>query len=160
FEIGIVRAIHVRDGQEVRKGEVLIELDPRMNESERAHLQADLIAARLDVARLKAALSGTDPVAAFQPPEDAAPYPIAMQRDSLCQHRTEYRLKSDALHRQRDQKQAERDTIQATIDKLSAVAPIVKERVDIRKASSEKEYTSRFQYLEMTQLLVEQQREL
>jgi membrane fusion protein, hemolysin D len=161
FEIGIVRAIHVRDGQEVQAGQLLIELDPRMNESERDHTLADLTAARLDVARLKAALSNAaDPEAAFQPPDDAPADQIAMQREYLVKQIAEYRAKIDALDRQRDQKQAEHDTIQATIEKLSAIVPIVQERVDIRKASSDREYTSKFQYLEMVQMLVEQQREL
>src|SRR5215831_5365812 len=30
FEIGVVRAIHVRDGQAVKAGDLLIELDPTM----------------------------------------------------------------------------------------------------------------------------------
>jgi membrane fusion protein, hemolysin D len=64
------------------------------------------------------------------------------------------------LDRQRDQKQAELETTAASIAKLSSVMPIVQERVDIRKASSDKEYTSKFQYLEIQQLLVEQQQEL
>ena len=34
FESGVVRAIHVHDGQMVRKGETLIELDPTMNNAE------------------------------------------------------------------------------------------------------------------------------
>jgi len=57
FETGVVRAIHVHDGQAVREGEVLIELDPTMNQAETSHLESDLIAAELDVARLRAALS-------------------------------------------------------------------------------------------------------
>ena len=35
FETGVVRAIHVRDGQTVKAGDVLIELDPTMNGAER-----------------------------------------------------------------------------------------------------------------------------
>ena len=31
FETGVVRAIHVRDGQSVKQGDVLIELDPNQN---------------------------------------------------------------------------------------------------------------------------------
>jgi hemolysin D len=42
LEAGIVRAIHVSDGQVVRAGEVLVELDPTINESDRDHSQADL----------------------------------------------------------------------------------------------------------------------
>jgi hemolysin D len=57
LEAGIVRAIHVRDGQRVRAGEVLIELDPTVNAAELERLNADLTSALLDVARLKAALA-------------------------------------------------------------------------------------------------------
>lgn len=161
FEIGIVRAIHIRDGQTVKAGDVLIELDPRINESERDHLQADLTAAQLEIARLRAALSDLDdPIKAFHPPAHAQPEQVAMQQNYLIKQTTEYRAKIDALERQRDQKEAERDTIQATIDKLATIIPILQERVDIRKASSDREYTSKFQYLEMMQLLVEQQQEV
>jgi hemolysin D len=48
----------VHDGQAVTTGEVLIELDPTMNEAERKHFESDLVAAELDAARLSAALSG------------------------------------------------------------------------------------------------------
>jgi hemolysin D len=34
FETGVVRAIHVRDGQSVKAGDVLIELDPTMTIAE------------------------------------------------------------------------------------------------------------------------------
>src|SRR5271155_3873177 len=52
FEIGVVRAIHVHDGDTVKAGQVLIDLDPTMNAAEREHLQSDLPAAQLDVGRL------------------------------------------------------------------------------------------------------------
>src|SRR6516164_7122792 len=84
FETGVVRAIHVRDGQSVKAGEVLIELDPTMNEAERNHLRSDLISARLDVARLRAALSGAaDPLSEFHPPAAAPAALVAMQRQFL-----------------------------------------------------------------------------
>ena len=41
FETGVVRAIHVQDGQAVKAGEVLIELDPTINRAEQEHLQSD-----------------------------------------------------------------------------------------------------------------------
>src|SRR5579871_1732625 len=58
FETGVVRAINVRNGQAVRAGDVLIELDPTMTAAEGAHLKSDLIVAQLEVARLRAALAG------------------------------------------------------------------------------------------------------
>ena len=57
FETGVVRAIQVRDGESVKAGQVLIELDTTMNEAERNHLRSDLVSAQLDVARLHAVLS-------------------------------------------------------------------------------------------------------
>ena len=40
FETGVVRSIHVQDGQMVKAGDVLIELDPTVNAAERDHLAA------------------------------------------------------------------------------------------------------------------------
>ena len=75
FETGVVRAIHVRDGQSVKAGDVLIELDPTMNEAEREHLQSDLVggAARRRPAR-GGAVPGT-PIrsASFKPPPRREP---------------------------------------------------------------------------------------
>jgi hemolysin D len=161
FEMGIVRAIHVRDGQQVKAGDVLVELDPTINESDRDHLRSDLMATQLEIARLKAGLADMkNPVDGFHPPANATPAQVDMQRDYLIKQTAEYRAKIEGLDRQLEQKQAERDTIQATVGKLSAIVPIVQQRVDIRKVSSDQEYTSKFQYLEMVQLLVEQQQEL
>src|SRR5258708_25332949 len=41
LEAGVVRAIHVRDGQRVQAGEVLIELDPTVNAAELDRLAGD-----------------------------------------------------------------------------------------------------------------------
>src|SRR5437016_2172574 len=84
FETGVVRAIHVHDGDTVKTEQLLIELDPTMNAAEREHLQSDLIAAQLDVARLRAALAdGPDPLADFRPPAGASPAAVATQRQHL-----------------------------------------------------------------------------
>ena len=39
FETGVVRAIDVHDGQSVKAGDVLIELDPTMTEAEEEHIK-------------------------------------------------------------------------------------------------------------------------
>ena len=52
----MIRAIDVKDGQSVKAGDVLIELDPTMNDAELGHLQGDLVATQLELERLRAAL--------------------------------------------------------------------------------------------------------
>jgi hemolysin D len=106
FETGVVRAIHVRDGQTVKTGDVLIELDPTMNAAELGHLKSDLIAAELDVARLRAALAGdANPLEDFRPPGGASPALIEMTRLFLISQTAEQQAKLAALDRQLAQKE-------------------------------------------------------
>ncbi len=161
FETGVVRAIHVADGQRVHAGDVLIELDPTINAAERDHTQSDMITSLLDAARLRAALvEDGDPVAAFVPPPGASPEQIATQRQFLIDQVAEQRAKVAALDRQRAQKQAERDTGAATIEKLEATLPVLEQRLEIRKTLYDHSTGSKASYLELLQSYVEQQHEI
>src|SRR6266487_4076960 len=131
-----------------------------MNEAERNHLRSDLTSAQLDVARLRAALSGSDdPVSEFRPPAAAPPSLVAMQRQFLVSQTSEFAAKLAALDRQRAQNEAERATIAATIAKLDATIPILQERVNIRKGLADKELVSKIIYLETLHQLVDQQQD-
>ncbi len=157
FETGVVRAIRVQDGQSVKAGDVLIELDPTVNAAERDHLSNDLIAERLNIARLRAALTGSDD---FVAPADADPALVSTQRQLLANQVSEQRAKAASLARQQAQKEAEHETIAATIHKLEALIPVIQLRVDIRKTLMEKEIGSKLTYYEIQQVLVDQQEEL
>jgi hemolysin D len=161
FETGVVSAILVQDGQEVKTGDVLIKLDPTINEAERNHLRNDLMAANLDVARLTALLGESgDPVASFTPPQDASPTLVATQRQFLKQQVEERRAKLGALTSQKRQKQAELATIGATVAKLQAILPVLQQRVDIKQTLFSREVGSKINYLEILQAQVETQHEL
>jgi hemolysin D len=161
FETGVVRSIKVEDGQTVKAGDVLIELDPTVNAAERDHLRHDLLAEQLNIARVHAALAaGDDPAADFTPPAGAAPVLISAQRQLLLNQVIEHRAKVAALTRQEAQKDAEQATTAATIHKLETTIPVIQQRVDIRKTLMDKELGSKLTYFEVLQLLVEQQQEL
>jgi hemolysin D len=166
FETGVVRAIRVTDGQVVRAGDVLVELDPTVNAAERDHLHNDMLAEQLNVARLRAALAVSDDqmadlqTAELTPPAGADPVLVGAQRQLLLNQVTEHRAKVAALARQQAQKEAEQATIAATIHKLEAMIPVVQQRVDIRKTLMERELSSKITYFEILQLLVEQQEDL
>src|SRR3954454_23242702 len=115
FETGVVRAIHVQDGQAVKAGDVLVELDPTVNAAERDHLRNDLLAEQLNVARLRAALAASDDQTAdLTPPPGADPILVGTQRQLLQNQVIEHRAKIAALSRQQAQKEAEQATIGAT----------------------------------------------
>ncbi len=161
LEIGVVRAIHVQDGQSVQAGDVLIELDPTTSMAERDHLTSDLVAIQLDVARLRAALSDSpDALAAFIPPAGATPALVALHRQFLLNQTAEQRAKLAALDRQQAQREAERTTVTATIGKLEASIPLLRQRLEVRKYLKDREYGSKLTYLETLQDLTEHEQEL
>ena len=161
FETSIIKAIYVRDGQRVNRGDPLIQLDSTITDADRAHLRNDLLASMLDVARLHAALSESDDaIADFKPPAEVDPTLLRMQRQLLVSQIAEQTSKLAALDRQRGQREAERATISATIAKLEATIPFIEQRVDIRKGLADKELGSRIVYLETVQQLNESRYEL
>jgi hemolysin D len=160
-ETGVVRAIHVRDGATVKAGDVLIELDPTINAAELDHVKSDLIAAELDIARLRAALAAdVNPVAEFTPPAGANQRLVEMHRQFLASQTAEHVAKLSEIDRQLAHKDAERETIAAMIAKLGATIPLMQERVNVRKFLYDKEIGSKITYLTEFQDLVGQQHDV
>jgi hemolysin D len=161
FETGVVRSIEVRDGQSVKSGDVLMTLDTTISDADLGRLKSDLMAARFDVARLKAALSGKrDPLAAFIPPNDAPPNLVEMHRRFLISQIAEQNAKLGAIDGQVAQKEAERTTFKASIAKLRATLTPLQQRVEIRQQLFQKELGSKLTYLSELQELVGQQQEI
>jgi hemolysin D len=158
LESGVVRAIYVRDGQTVAAGERLIDLDTTMSTAELNHLKGDLQSAQLDVMRLTAALSGkNDPVNA---PAGAPVSLVEMQRRFLVSQTAEQNAKVAAIDQQMAQKDAERATSKASIDKLKATLGPLQQRVEIREQLYQKELGSKLLYLTELQELVGQRQEI
>lgn len=161
FETGVVRAIYVQDGQKVSAGAPLIDLDPTINTAEQNHLKADLLAAALDIARLRAELSSPDnPLSTYAPPGEASSVMLAAQRRYLLSQSEERRSKIAALDRQLAQKQAEAATARATIKKLEASIPLLLEKAEINRTLVRDKLVTKLAYLETEGKLVEEQKEL
>lgn len=161
FETGVVRSIKVHDGQVVKSGDVLIELDKTITTAELDHLKADLLAAQLEVARTKAALTGKDdPLAVFLPPGDATPAQIEMHRRFLVSQTAEQNAKLAAIDQQVRQKEAERATFAASMEKLKATLAPLQQRVEIRQQLFQKELGSKLLYLSEYQEYLGQQQEI
>src|SRR5215469_7117118 len=104
FEIGVVKAIHVTDGDHVHAGDVLIELDPTTNQADQERVARDLVQAQLDVARLSAALAGN--ADSFQAPDGADPGLTAAARRQLVAQLSQHQAKIDGLVHQITAKEA------------------------------------------------------
>jgi hemolysin D len=160
LEAGVVRSIHIHDGSVVKAGDVLIELDPTISTADVKHMNGDLLAAQLDIARLRAALAGHDDLlGAFKPPRQAPEELVQTQRQLLLTQTQEHRVKIAEMDRQIAQKDAERQTVAATVAKLEATVPLLQERVDLRKYLYEGKLGSKINYLSELQDLVSQQQE-
>jgi hemolysin D len=162
LETGIVSAIHVRDGDHVTEGQVLIELDRTVTQAERRHVAQDLVASQLDVARLTAlhdkAASGAIPADIVAPP-GAADADLARTRATMKAQAGEQLAKLASVNRQIEQKLAEAESTAATIAKIDASMPLVEETASIRRKAMEIQYGNHIAYLEAQTRLVEQQNE-
>jgi hemolysin D len=161
FEIGVVRAILVHDGQKVGVGDVLIELDPTMNQADLGHQQSDLMAAKIDIARLTAALeSESDPDARFVPPAGASPEQARMGERFLIGQVSQYRSKLAALAGEEKQRQAELESQKLSISKIQSLLPLMEERTQMRKTLFDHQTGSKIAYLENQQELLSNQKDL
>lgn len=161
LEAGVIRAIHVRDGQKVKAGDVLLEIDPTINGADRDRLRQDHIRAKLDIARFRAASSMADDTeSAFLPPAEASAAQIEMARVMLVNQQQEVLAKLSALDEQIAQNEGNRRAVEQTIAKFKQAIPFLAERARIRSELARKGYSSKIDNLTVQQQLSEQRNEL
>ncbi|MFN3627668.1 MAG: HlyD family type I secretion periplasmic adaptor subunit [Parvibaculum sp.] len=161
LEAGVVNAIYVRDGQHVRAGDVLVKIDSTITAAERDRLQQELVIARLDMARLKAAAaldSNADDV--FLPPVEASAEQIHTARAVLLQQRDAIAAKVGGLDKQIAQQEGNQRAVEQTIRKIEQSLPFLSERARIRRDLARKGYSSKIDNLTAQQDLSEHQSEL
>lgn len=163
LETGIVSAIHVADGDRVREGQVLIEMDQTASRADRDRARYDLMQARLDAARLSALRAGIDDnyaPAELIPPSGTPAHDVARTRATMQAQADQQIAKVASLDQQIAQKNAEADSIKAAIDKIEAGLPFLADTADIRKKAMQIEYGNRIAYLDAAFRLSDQNHEL
>lgn len=157
LENGVIRAIHVRDGQAVRKGEALIELDPTVTGAELERLSNEHQAALVQAARLRALLAGKG---ALESPNGADPKFVALQQEMLRDQLAEYQARVEAARHLIDQRKAAVEATKATVARLETTVPMQNERAGAYKQLVDENYISRIEYLAAEQQRVEETQEL
>ncbi|MGQ0682918.1 HlyD family type I secretion periplasmic adaptor subunit [Bradyrhizobium sp.] len=162
LEAGTITAIRVGDGDEVRKGDVLVEIDRTVSTAERARIGHEWLRARLDVARLTALRAGFADATAvdFVPPPEAPPYEVNRTRATMLAQAEQQAAKMASLEQQIAQKVAEAEEIAAMIDKLQAGLPFIEEIADVRQKLMKIEFGNRLAHLDAQLKLSDQRRDL
>ncbi len=153
LELAAVRAIHVRDGDRVRAGDLLLELDPQPASADLQRLQAEHDAARLDQARATALqtalLADADP--RLPPLPDVAHSAWQQAAQTLASQYAEHRSRRAALRAEVERRSAERDAGRAQIRKLEATLPLVRQREEDFQRLAQEAFMSRHAWWQETQ---------
>jgi hemolysin D len=156
IQIGNVRAIHVRDGDFVKAGQLLIELDPTMAiagaaQSDQSLLSAKTIKARNDA--LLAYLAGRP--ATFAAPPNASAGVVMTQKRLVRTAIASYEAERASLIQQRAERAAERDSANFELAKLRETLPYLDKQMEARRKLTENGHFSKLKLLEYEQARVE-----
>ena len=130
LEAGVVKSIAVRDGQSVRAGDLLLELDSTATHADRDRLLREMWEAEADVLRLSSMLAGSVEMApAAEIPADI----VANQRSILASRMIEQRSKLAALDADIARRRADGEAIAAGIAQLGNSLPLLKKKNGMRE---------------------------
>jgi hemolysin D len=161
LEAAVVKSIPVADGQKVKAGDVLIDLDSTATAADTIRLGNDLIVAKLQSARAEAflqAIDGGEPVLKDLSGIDADR--LAAERRLLEGQWHEYKAKLGRIEADIMSKEAELRSNRELANTLERTAPIMRNRADVFKTLWEKEVVSEQQYREQEKTAIEQEGQL
>jgi hemolysin D len=157
YESGVIAAIYVQDGQVVKKGDVLIELDRTLNRADYDRAANEFHAAQVEAARLRALIAGHDTFDA--PPAAEAQY-VVLQQQLLRDQLAEYRAKVAAARHLIEQRAAAVEQTQENIVRLEAIVPMEAERADAYKKLLEHDAVTKMDFLQAEGQRIDKQQEL
>jgi hemolysin D len=173
MEIGVVRQIHVQEGQQVEAGDPLIELDPTATQADLGRLEMELIAARLDQARYRTlervtadSADGNKVTAAVMLDvpsalaQEADPSAIALQDQLLQSAWSEHRARAAALDNTLASREAELAALQEEVKKRAGTLPLITKRAKALRQMVDKQLSAEQTWLELEEERIEQQQEL
>lgn len=147
---GIVHAILVRDGQSVRAGQPLVELDPTVSDADAAQASKALETAMLDAARLRAVLSALDGHGLRFTPPAGTTAEVAATQIALARAQTAEIQASGRTHAADTQAaRAARAEAQIEAAKLTETLPLLDEQIAANEKLLEKGYVSKLRVIEM-----------
>jgi hemolysin D len=162
FETSTVKTIHVTDGQQVKVGDPLIELDSTVALAEQNRLEGDLAMAVLQIARGRAMFNALEKGQTVQlsRPEGIDELKFAEAQRLLSGQLAEFSAKQNRIDAEKAKREAELISIQTLVRKLEQTVPIAKQRAQDYKNLVDQNFVSTHGYLEREQARIEQEGDL
>jgi hemolysin D len=152
---GIVRAIHVRDGDPVKAGQALIALDPTVSESEVIQAQEALRVAELDRARAQALLdSASGKAGVFVPPDGVDPEVLATQLSIVEARIREHRAGRASLVQESTQAGSSLRMVEADLERIRQQLPLIETQLQGLRTLEQKGLSPRMRVMEVEERAV------
>lgn len=152
LENAVVRRLLVRDGMQVKKGQLLIELDATELGAEQGKVQSSLLDATLAAERARALLAAVQAkaaaVRAIPARADIPAAPLIQANRLLTSEYQAFRSELLARDAEAVHLRAQQATTQETLNKLQALSPLYEQRAADLKRLLDKNYVPRHDYLE------------
>ncbi|SDP34719.1 HlyD family type I secretion periplasmic adaptor subunit [Desulforhopalus singaporensis] len=146
LEPGIVTAIHVRDGQRVSEGELLISMDDSESLADIASFTKELETSDLTILRLEAELTGEP--SHFIAPPNADVNIVALQRRLLGESMATQEERLVALNREIQRTDVECTLLNGNISRLAESLPLSQQLFKKKKTLAEKKLISEAELLQ------------
>lgn len=163
-EVAVVKSIHVVDGQAVRKGDVLVQLEDQMTQADVKRLESELLAAQIDQARASTLLSALETGHAPASVAPILPLATAAQQAGAQRWLEGQYLELQATLEQADaeisQRAAELRSAQSRAKALQQLLVITRQLTADYKQLMSESAVAKHTYLEKEQTRLEQEREL
>lgn len=162
LETAKITGIHVTDSQEVRAGDILVELDPTAAQADLNRLDAEHVAATLQITRSRSMIAAIEQrrMPVMERPENV-PQPQYLDASLLLEgHFAEYASRRTRMEADLVRREAERQSITELIHKLEQTVPLAQQRARDFKDLVEKNFVSRHGYYEREQVRLEQEGDL
>ena len=162
LETAAVTAIHVREGQAVRAGDLLIELDATQTTADGIRVEEELAAARWTAARAQALLEAIEGRAA---PRLRSPFP-RLAEDRVAERRllegeyAAYLARLEQLDAEIERREAELHSTEESLAKLTQTLPMIQARARDYDQLRQENFVSRHGWLEKEQARIEAERDL
>ncbi len=162
FETATIKHIYVTDGQKVKAGELLVELDATVTQADKKRISEDLAIAHLHIARGKALLASLEKQKRMPllRPQEVSDLQFYEAQRLLIGHYNEYLSKRVRIEAEAAQREAEYRSSAELVKKLEQTVLLVRRRAQDYKELLNEKFMSEHMYMEREQIRIEQEGDL